>query len=32
MKAITLPRVGHTPSLAEPEAQQAIAALLSSIS
>ncbi|MCB2046068.1 MAG: alpha/beta hydrolase [Novosphingobium sp.] len=32
MDALTLPRVGHTPSLAEPEAQQAIAALLSRIS
>ena len=32
MEAVTLPRVGHTPSLAEPEAQLAIAALLSRIS
>jgi pimeloyl-ACP methyl ester carboxylesterase len=31
LKAVTVPRVGHPPTLAEPEAQQAIAGLLAEV-
>ena len=31
METVTVPRIGHTPSLAEPEAQQAIARLLAKL-